>query len=247
MNPILLTSSTMSDILPFILAILLIFIIPMLMSRYGISAEDLLRKIFSSGLRKKEYSAADEENTIRNKKNKKTPHLNNSTHNDIIQMVSDLIIFSRKNKTGLVYPGTIQFGGQTGNIAAFVVTKSRVIGLNCFGFGGTIIHDPASAEWKQQINGATQNIPDPLKLNKEQYALARAAMDANGMKDLPLEIVAVFTNSHVSIQAAQADVCTTHDLIASLARTVSEEQEIFEPNETARRINKIVYRIRKKK
>ena len=42
MNPILLTSSTMSDILPFILAILLIFIIPMLMSRYGISAEDLL-------------------------------------------------------------------------------------------------------------------------------------------------------------------------------------------------------------
>ena len=59
MNPILLTSSTMSDILPFILAILLIFIIPMLMSRYGISAEDLLRKIFSSGLRKKEYYSAD--------------------------------------------------------------------------------------------------------------------------------------------------------------------------------------------
>ena len=141
MNPILLTSSTMSDILPFILAILLIFIIPMLMSRYGISAEDLLRKIFGSGIRKKEYSAADEEHTIRNKKNKKTPHLNNSTHNDIIQMVSDLIIFSRKNKTGLVYPGTIQFGGKTGNIAAFVVTKSKVIGLNCFGFGGRIIHD----------------------------------------------------------------------------------------------------------
>ena len=44
MNPILLTSSTMSDILPFILAILLIFIIPMLMSRYGISAEDLLER-----------------------------------------------------------------------------------------------------------------------------------------------------------------------------------------------------------
>ena len=194
MNPILLTSSTMSDILPFILAILLIFIIPMLMSRYGISAEDLL--------------AADEENTIRNKKNKKTPHLNNSTHNDIIQMVSDLIIFSRKNKTGLVYPGTIQFGGKTGNIAAFVVTKSKVIGLNCFGFGGRIIHDSASSEWRQQINEVTQNIPDPLKLNQEQYALARAALDANGMKDLPLEIVAVFTNSHVSIQAAQADVCT---------------------------------------
>lgn len=246
MNPILLTSN-MSDILPFILAILLIFIIPMMMSRYGISAEDLLRKIFASGLRKKEYSAADEENTIRNKKNKKAPHLNNSTHNDIIQMVSDLIIFSRKNKTGLVYPGTIQFGGKTGNIAAFVVTGSRIIGLNCFGFGGNILHDAASDVWKQQINGVTQDIPDPLKLNKEQYAIARAAMDANGMKDLPLEIMAVFTNRHVSIQAADAEVCTTHDLISYLAQIVCGEKEIFEPNETARRINKIVYRIQKKK
>lgn len=243
----LLTSSDMSNFMPFILAILLIFVIPMMMSRYGLSTDDLIRMIFSFGPFKKEYSALDEEKRIRNKQNKKTPHLNNSTHDDIIQMVSDLILFSRKNNTGLVYPATIQYGGKTGNLAAFVVTKSRVIGINCFGFAGVITHDEASGCWRQQINGITQNIPDPEALNKEQYTLARTAMNANGMMDLPLDIVAVFTNNNVSLPHNQMNVCTRKDLIGRLAQIVADEKDEFDPNETAKRVNQIVVRIKKRK
>lgn len=246
MKPIHVTSSDMSNLMPFLLAILLIFVIPMLMSRYGISADDLLRKLFSSGLRKKQYDALDTEEQNRKKTNKKPPHLNNSSHQDIIQMVSDLIIFSRKNKTGLVYPGTIRFGGKTGNLAAFVVTRSRIIGLNCFGFAGTITQDRASGRWTQQINGITQSVPDPLKLNDEQYRLARSAMDANGMKDLPLEVAAVFTNRHVHLDTAGEGIYTAHDLIAHLAQIVAEERDEFDPEKTSKRVNEIVYRIRKK-
>lgn len=244
MWPILLTSSSeSSNLMPFILAIILIFIIPMLMSRYGVSMEDIIRKIFGSGIGKKGYSALEEEKKSRDKANRKEPHLNNSSHNDLIQMVSDLILFSRKNNTGLVYPATIVHNGKTGNLVAFVVTKSRVIGMNCFGFGGTIARDGTTGEWTQHINGVTQSIPDPEALNKEQYELARAAMDANGMKDLPLDVMAVFTNKHVTLTTSRVNVYNTHDMIQRLAQIIADEKAEFDPNETAKRVNAIVSRI----
>lgn len=247
----LLTSDSESggfqNILPFILAILLIFIIPMIMSRYGLTANDLIKRIFSFGARKKQYSAVEEEEKSRNKAERKPPHLNNSTHNDLIQLVSNLLIFSRRHKTGLVYPATIKFGGKSGNLVCFVVTRSTVIGVNCFGFGGSVIHKPDSGEWIQKISGVTNQLPDPVKLNRQQYEIARAAMDAHGLEHVPLRVVAVFTNENVTLSCNRDDVFDAHDFISYLKRFVADEDKVFDPNEMARKVNELVYRIQKTK
>lgn len=240
-------SNGFQNILPFILAILLIFIVPMIMSRYGLSYGDLIRKIFSFGVHKKQYSAVEEEEKSKNKAQRRPPHVNNSTHNDLIQLVSNLLIFSRRNKTGLVYPATIKFGGKTGNLVCFVVTRSTVIGVNCFGFGGNIIHKPETREWIQKINGVTNQLPDPVALSREQYEIARGAMDAHGLKDVPLRVAAVFTNENCALSCNRDDVFNAHDFLSYLKQIVADEDKVFDPNEMARKVNELVYRIRKTK
>ena len=55
---------TYEQILPFLLAILLIFILPMMMRRYGWDWSDLFSRL-TGGIWKKDHNAAEEEKRIR--------------------------------------------------------------------------------------------------------------------------------------------------------------------------------------
>ena len=228
---------TYSKILPFILAVLLIFLIPMLMRRYGLDWSDVTRFLFSRP-GKRDYAEAAKG------KKKREPWQTNGRSQDISQLVSTLLVLARRQKLGLVYPGTVRQGAKTSNLVAFVVTRSEVIGVDCFGYGGTVTETEKG--WSQHMNGADQPIPDPLAACREQQRLVRTVLDGDGLADVPLRIVAVFTSRTVALQTEHGgEVFDTKGLIAHLRRCASEQKGALDPDAVARRINAHVVRIKR--
>ena len=232
------------QILPLILALLLIFILPMLMRRYGLRWEDLLGML-TSRFGKKDYES--EARRMREKqKDRQEPYLTNSRSADLKSLVSSLLMLARRYKLGLVYPGTISYKGQLAGLLALVVTKNEVIGLNCFGYGGTITEDKSSGRWNQHMNGADQAFDSPLTGNEKQKKLVRASMDANGMKDVPLKVVSVFTAHGVTLHTSHpGEVYTTEGLLLWL-REIAVSDGPLDPEKVSRQLNEQVQRIRKK-
>ena len=227
---------TFQNILPLILAILLIFLIPMLMRRYGLTWEDIIKMLFSRP-GKRDYAELAREG-----KAKREPWQTNGRSQDLKGLVSTLLIFVRRNKLGLVYPGTVEHDGKLANLVAILVTKEEAIGINCFGFGGTITEQ--DGKWNQHMNGADQSIPDPLAGNRRQAEIVRAAMNAKNLENIPLRVVAVFTSRTVSIRSQHADeVFTTEALIAHLRQCAARGGSL-DPEATARQINECVKRIK---
>ena len=229
--------SAFRNILPFILAVLLIFLIPMLMRRYGLEWSDVTRLLFSRP-GKRDYAGA-----ARDKK-KREPWQTNGRSQDISQLVSTLLILVRRQKLGLVYPGTVRYGGKTANLVAFVVTRDEVIGVDCFGYGGTITETEKG--WNQHMNGADRPIPDPLAACRAQHGLVRAMMDGEGMAEVPLRVVAAFTSHTVALQTKhEGEVFDTKGLIAHLKRCAAEQKGGLDPEATARKLNGHVVRMKR--
>ena len=186
-SALLAVTVTYEQILPVILALLLIFILPMFMRRYGLRWEDLL-SMLTSRFGKRDHIT--EAKRMREKqKEKREPYQTNSRSGDLKALVSSLLMMARRYKTGLVYPGTVEYKGQVAGLLALVVTRQEVIGLNCFGYGGTITEERKNGSWHQHMNGVDQGFASPLEGNGRQRALVRAAMDAHGMEDIPLSVV----------------------------------------------------------
>lgn len=232
---------TFGNIFPLILAILLIFLIPMLMRRYGLGWEDITRLLFSRPGKKKDYAKAAGKG-----QEKREPWQTNGRSQDIQTLVSTLLIFVRRNKLGLVYPGTIEHKGKMANLVALLVTRSEVIGINCFGFGGTITEQ--EGKWNQHMNGADQPIPDPVEGCLRQAEIARAAMDDHGMADIPVRVVAVFTSRTVSIRTDHEEnenrVFDTKGLLSYLKSCIAGEKSSINPEEISLRLNGCVRRIK---
>lgn len=235
---------TYEQILPFILAILLIWIIPMLMSRLGLTAGDLMRMLFR-GFKKQDLDEAAprlrEQSEAR-----REPHLKNSGTAEVMEMVAALLTFVRRHKIMMIYPGTVRFGGKTGNLVAIVVTKREIIGLNCFGYSGTVTRE--DGKWYQHMNGVKSQIPDALALNRRQAEIVEAAMKDGGLSSVPMRIFAVFTSRTVTLRDVPAEqVFTTKSLLAYLKECVSNEGEFISPEETAKKLNAYVVRLKKEK
>ena len=229
---------TFQNLLHMILAILLIFLIPMLMRRYGLTWEDVIRFLFSRP-GKRDYAEAARKGT-----SKREPWQTNGRSQDLQSLVSTLLIFVRRNKLGLVFPGTVEHGGRMANLVALLVTRDEVIGLNCFGFGGTISEQDGA--WNQHMNGADQKIPSPLEGNRKQAEIVRAAMDANGMAEIPLRVVAVFTGRTVELQTAhEEEVFDTKGLLNHLKLCVSRQSARVDPESVSRQLNGCVTRLKK--
>ena len=218
---------TYEQILPLLLALLLIFILPMLMRRYGLRWEDLLGML-TSRFGKKDYET--EAKRIRD---------------DLKALVSSLLMMARRYKTGLVYPGTIAHKGQIANLLALVVTRQEVIGINCFGYGGTITEDKKTGVWNQHMNGVDQRFDSPLQGNARQLSLVRAAMDENGMSQIPFRVAAVFTAHGVELHTGHPrEVFTSEGLLAHLKECCAADEGTLDPDTVARQLNALVKRIR---
>lgn len=228
-----------------LLALILAIILPMLLSRTGLNSSDLTRLLFGN-LRKKDSNSLINSDT---KNVKKEPHLSNGTKGELMEFLAVLLKYVKKNKISLVYPGTLEHNKNTANLLAIIITKSKIIGVNCFGFGGIVAKktNEKYSDWYQHINGQDNKIPDPIKLGQKQYDIIRSYMDDNNMKEIPLVLASVFTNRHVNmVDYSSIGVYTQKSFISYLDSFIMEDRGI-DTDSVARRINENIIRIKPNK
>ena len=114
----------------------------------------------------------------------------NSNRNDLMNLISQLATYARKNHFQLIVPGTLTGSdGVTAVLTALVITRSMIIGINCFGFGGTVLAEPGESDWHQTMNGEKTVIPSPVKKNRRQLDIVLQVLSETGYMNVPVEIV----------------------------------------------------------
>ena len=233
---------TMEQVLPLILAILLIFLLPMIMRRNGWDFDDFMRALVGGLWKKGKYDPKADEKA---KAKKREPHLSNGGKGEMMELLSSLITFARRHDFGIVYPGTLEYKSEVATLLALLVTKSEVVGINCFGYGGTITAGKGDADWKQHMNEQDIMIKSPVVLCRKQQRLCRQAMDAAGMKDVSVRVAGVFTNHHVTLAIGNGyGLYTTESLIEELkVQASAEEERIPDPQKVAEQLAAVTKKI----
>jgi hypothetical protein len=216
---------TAQQALPLILAGLLIFAVPLILRRRRGPKDDQFR------LQKQE------------------PRGSNATKADMMELLSALITFSRRNRIGIVFPGTVEYGNEVATLLALLVTKSEVIGVNSFGYGGTITEGKGDGDWKQRMNGQDIRIKSPTVMNRQQQAICRQAMDAAGMKDISFRVAGVFSNRHVTLDTGKGCGLWTKESFFEELKTqlAVEEERISDPQKVVDQLVAITKRVRPEK
>ena len=166
-----------------------------------------------------------------------------------MELLSALITFSRRNKIGIVFPGTVEYGNEVATLLALLVTKSEVIGVNSFGYGGTITKGNGDGDWVQHMNGQDIRIKSPTVMNRQQQWICRQAMDAAGMKEISFRVAGVFSNRHVTLDTGKDCGLWTKDSFFEELKTqlAVEEERISDPQKVVDQLVAITKKIRPEK
>lgn len=223
-----------------VLAVLLIIVLPMVAARNGSTSlvQALFARLRGGGRNKLGMQT------------QKAPekHVNNSHSGELMALVSQLISFCKKHDYTLVYPGTVADGDTVATLLALVVTPGGVVGLNCFGFAGTVTATSGNEPWKQHINHLDGTFPSPVAANEKQRALVRRVMDKAGLTGIPLEVIGVFTSSHVELVAPSSTRCFTREAaFAYLERDTYASGPVTDPHATGVQLKNLVRLIRSAK
>ena len=226
---------TAQQALPLILVVLLIIAVPVILRRRGKNGPKEER----SGSQKRELFRLQ----------KLEPRVSNATRADMMELLSALITFSRRNKIGIVFPGTVEYGNEVATLLALLVTKSEVIGVNSFGYGGTVTEGKGDGDWKQHMNGQDIRIKSPVVMNRHQHRICRQAMDAAGMQDISFRVAGVFSNRHVTFADGNGNGFWTRESFFEELKTqlAAEEERIPNPQKVVDQLVAITKKVRPEK
>ena len=194
-----------------VLALILLLILPMVAARNG--TKSFTQALMAPLHRKKKRGPLGLEVEPEKKPER---HVNNSMQGELTAIVSQLITFTKRQHYTLVYPGTIQEGGQLTTTLALVVTPGGVVGLNCFGFAGEICPgDQPNDQWRQHINHTDNGIP--------------------------VEVIAVFTSKEARLTGVSAQKCFDRDgMIAYLEQERFHSGPVEDTHETGVKLKSLV-------
>ena len=153
----------------------------------------------------------------------------NSTKNDIMVLISRLLTYARRNRFYTIVPGTLTIGERTAGLAAIVVTRGCVLGVNCYGFGGSIEGKSGSSDWVQTLNGERKILVDVLT-------------DA-GCPEVDAQVVGVFTEPKVRFTKVAGKGCYTMDTFRDyLASDTCMRTKDLDPSEIGKKLEAYVKR-----
>jgi hypothetical protein len=181
--------------------------VPVLISRkIGIKPMELLfGKMANRGLFKSKKD--DSQQSDKPKERKQT----NSNRNDMLDLISRLATYARRNHFRLIIPGTLSCNGEMAVLTALIITRCGVVGINCFGFGGRVVAEGGGKDWVQIMNGTQTAFPNPVTKNRNQEALVRRVLEAVGYPTAEVEVVGVFTSPSVWLSNTAGTNCYTKE------------------------------------
>ena len=135
----------------------------------------------------------------------------NGSRNDLMRMISRLLNYARKHRFQILIPGTVEVDGERASLTVILVTRSRIIGVNCYGFGGTLQIAAGENDWVQKLNGQKQTIESPIRKNQQKYSVLKKVQAAAGLEDIPSEVIGIFTTPGVELKGGTGSRCYTRE------------------------------------
>ena len=135
----------------------------------------------------------------------------NSSRNDLMDLISRLATYARRNHFRMIVPGTLSCDGTIAVLTALILTRSRVVGINCFGFGGRIDAADGEKDWVQVMNDAQTTFPSPVMKNRNQDRIVRQVLEEVGYAGTDVEVIGVFTASSAWLSNASGTNCYTKE------------------------------------
>ena len=181
--------------------------VPVLISRkIGIKpTEMLLGKMANRGIFKSKKGDAQQGDKPKERRQ------TNSNRNDMLDLISRLATYARRNHFGLIVPGTLSCGEEMAVLTALVITRCGVVGINCFGFGGRVVAEGGGKDWTQIMNGEQTAFPSPVTKNRNQEALVRRVLEEVGYAGADVKVIGVFTSPSVWLSNTAGTDCYTRD------------------------------------
>lgn len=220
-----------------VLALILLLILPMVAARNG--TKSFTQALMAPLHRKKKRGPLGLEVEPEKKPER---HVNNSMQGELTAIVSQLITFTKRQHYTLVYPGTIQEGGQLTTTLALVVTPGGVVGLNCFGL---CRRDPSRRPAERPVVSAHQphGQPHPEPCHHQRKAAGAAApRHGQGRAERhPVEVIAVFTSKEARLTGVSAQKCFDRDgMIAYLEQERFHSGPVEDTHETGVKLKSLV-------
>lgn len=133
--------------------------------------------------------------------------------------------FARAVDGTLIAPATLAQKGRTAELDAIVVGYFGVLGVRALGYNGTIYGRGDEDEWLQ-VTGSEERVrfENPGRQAASDVRVIRDALFAGGMKTVPVEVVAVFTDPKVELALSRkAEALTMKSFKAQLKREKYEK------------------------
>lgn len=195
-----------SIILYSIIVVVLIGVPVLISKKFGMKPMELLfGKMANRGLFKSKKD--DSQQSDKPKERKQT----NSNRNDMLDLISRLATYARRNHFRLIIPGTLSCNGEMAVLTALIITRCGVVGINCFGFGGRVVAEGGGKDWVQIMNGTQTAFPNPVTKNRNQEALVRRVLEAVGYPTAEVEVIGVFTSPSVWLSNTAGTNCYTKE------------------------------------
>ena len=140
----------------------------------------------------------------------------NSTRQELLSFISELVSYSRRNHFYSLVPGTLELEGEVTSFAAVIVSRNAVLGFNCFGYGGDLFCAKDQEKWKQQAGGKESLIESPVRKNMRQQELLEKALELCGFPDVSCQVYGVFTAPSASLKNRGGTNCYTKEEMMNL-------------------------------
>lgn len=229
----------MDNLTIIIIMIVVLVILPIVFAR--MSGKNPMEVFFGS--RVKGTAFDKKEDAENEKKARPAKKEKNSTKDDLILLVSDLTSYVRRNHFYIIMPGTLSHKGKTANLAAVIITRGAVIGINCFGFGGKILAGSGRDDWTQTMNDEKRRFPSPVVKNEEQARILKDVLAAEGLGHIETRVVGVFTAPGVQLSGMGGSGCYNRETLKNyLASDSCMVSRGIEPAEIGKRLEPYVKR-----
>ena len=167
----------------------------------------------------------------------------NGSKQELLDMISSLASYARRNQFFFLSPGTVMSQGETATLAVILITPCACVGINCFGYGGTIQCERNDTDWMQTLNGEKIALPSPAKKNAAQRRILRQALESCGYGNIPVYVLGAFTNAKARLKHRTGDgFYQKKELLEHLDSDRYHADGGIRPNEVGKALEKLVKR-----
>lgn len=129
--------------------------------------------------------------------------------------------FAAMRQFAIINPANIAKDGKFADLDFIMVGFFGVLGVKCIGRGGEIYGSVGDAMWLQVAENKRTSFENPMKTAQADGRVIRDTLFAAGMKNVPVEVVCVFTNKRATLALPRS---TGHFTVKDFKSYLSKEK-----------------------